>query len=75
MENNININEIEALITLLDDIDKSTFDSVQQKIIELGEDTIPYLQKGFDNSQNSLQRERLAFLLDKFIQPYWRNCF
>ncbi len=66
MENNININEIEALITLLDDIDKSTFDSVQQKIIELGEDTIPYLQKGFDNSQNSLQRERLAFLLDKF---------
>ena len=43
MENNININEIEALITLLDDIDKSTFDSVQQKIIELGEDTIPYL--------------------------------
>lgn len=66
MENNININEIEALINLLDDIDKYTFDSVQQKIIELGEDTIPYLQKGFDNSQNSLQRERLAFLLDKF---------
>lgn len=66
MENISNVEEIKALIALLDDEDEFIFENVNKKINELGEDTIPYLQKGFENSQNALQRKRLAFLLDKF---------
>lgn len=66
MDNKTNIQEINALIALLDDTDEVVYQSVHHKIISLGVDTIPYLQTGFDNSINELQKERLATVLDKF---------
>ncbi len=66
MDNTVNTNEIKALIALLDDTDEVVYKSVHHKILTLGVDTIPYLQKGFDNSKNELQKERLATILDKF---------
>lgn len=66
MDNKINIQEVNALIALLDDTDEVVYQSVHHKIMSLGVDTIPYLQKGFDNSNIELQKERLAIVLDKF---------
>lgn len=66
MKKEINTQEIEALIALLDDSDDVVFNSVQEKIIMLGVSTIPFLQNGFDNSTDELQKERLASLLDVF---------
>lgn len=66
MQNAINFLEIKALITLLDDTDEAVYESVYSKIMTLGVDTIPYLQIGFESSDNELQKKRLSTILDKF---------
>ena len=59
-------NKIKALIQLLDDPNNEVYDLVEKEILSGGSELIPYLQEGFDHSNNELQKTRLATLLDNF---------
>ncbi|WP_103070205.1 transglutaminase family protein [Aquimarina sediminis] len=55
---------IKALISLLEDPSEIIFKEINQTIIALGEDGITHLQTAFDESNNNLQKERIAKILD-----------
>ena len=59
-------NKIKELIHLLDDPNNEVYDLVEKEILSGGSELIPYLQEGFDHSNNELQKTRLATLLDNF---------
>lgn len=55
--------ELKALISLLDDEDQDVLNHVEQKIISLGEDIIPYLEDEWENNFNPLVQKRLEDLI------------
>lgn len=61
-------NKIKALIQLLDDPNNEVYDLVEKEILSGGSELIPYLQEGFDHSNNELQKTRLATLLEKTVK-------
>ncbi|WP_194774241.1 transglutaminase-like domain-containing protein [Pararhodonellum marinum] len=72
--------ELNALVALLDDTDREVKDHVKNKIISLGNEVIPYLEKQWENSFNpDIQKEieelvhELQFSLLKARLVEWKN--
>lgn len=61
----MNLNEIVSLINLLDDPDENIFQHVQDKLIQIGIDAIPYLESSWEeNKYTGLFQERIETLID-----------
>jgi regulator of sirC expression with transglutaminase-like and TPR domain len=61
----MNLNEIVSLINLLDDPDENIFQHVQDKLIQIGIDAIPYLESSWEeNKYSGLFQERIETLID-----------
>ena len=61
----MNLTEIASLIDLLDDPDERVFQHVQEKLIEIGTDAIPFLEQSWEeNKYDSLFLERIESLID-----------
>jgi regulator of sirC expression with transglutaminase-like and TPR domain len=76
----LNEKELHALVSLLDDTDKEVKEHVKDKIISLGNQVIPFLEKKWENSFNpDLQKEiedlvhELQFSLLKDRLKDWRS--
>ncbi len=76
----INENELKALVSLLDDTDQVVKEHVRDKIISLGNQIIPYLEKSWENSFNpDIQKEiedlvhELQFSLLKERLVEWKH--
>jgi regulator of sirC expression with transglutaminase-like and TPR domain len=60
----MNIQDFKAMISLLDDSDTEVVDIVQQKILNLGQDAIPLLEKEWDEyEENPLIQNKIENLL------------
>jgi regulator of sirC expression with transglutaminase-like and TPR domain len=57
--------ELEALISLLDDPDSQVFDSVSSRLIELGEDVVPPLEKRWEITLKPELQERIENVIRK----------
>lgn len=55
--------EIKALISLLDDDDKQVVSHVEEKIISLGKEVIPYLEKEWETSFNPALQSRIEDII------------
>ncbi len=60
-----NIKEIEALINLLDDKDEEVLNVVTDKLIDIGTEIIPDLEKSWEISHNQKQQERLENIIQE----------
>jgi regulator of sirC expression with transglutaminase-like and TPR domain len=56
-------NEIKALISLLDDDDKQVVTHVEEKILSLGREVIPYLEKEWETSFNPTLQSRIEEII------------
>ncbi|MBK8290608.1 MAG: transglutaminase family protein [Flammeovirgaceae bacterium] len=56
-------NELKALVSLLDDEDKQVSDHVQQKILSLGTEAIPFLEKEWESNLNPSVQTRIEELI------------
>jgi regulator of sirC expression with transglutaminase-like and TPR domain len=72
--NNINANkmddkpineELKALISLLDEPDEVILEQIQQKIFSYGADAVPYLEKAWENSFDSILQSRIEEIIHK----------
>ncbi len=61
----MNNNELNALISLLDDPDESIFRQVNEKILAEGVNTIVDLENAWENSKSILQQQRIENLIQK----------
>jgi regulator of sirC expression with transglutaminase-like and TPR domain len=55
--------EIKALISLLDDDDKQVVSHVEEKILSLGKEVIPYLEKEWETSFNPALQSRIEDII------------
>ena len=61
-----NDQEIRALVSLLDDPDEFIFSEVRNKLMELGGDTIPFLEEYWENNPiNHESQERIEDLIQQ----------
>jgi regulator of sirC expression with transglutaminase-like and TPR domain len=61
----MNLNEIVSLISLLDDPDENIFQHVQDKLIQIGVEAIPYLERSWEeNKYTGLFQVRIETLID-----------
>lgn len=63
MNSNINISEISALISLLDDTDEEVWAGVSQKLSEMDTDVIPFLEKAWETTLNTTIQEKLENII------------
>jgi regulator of sirC expression with transglutaminase-like and TPR domain len=56
-------NELKALVSLLDDEDKQVSDHVQEKILSLGTEAIPFLEKEWESNLNPSVQSRIEELI------------
>ena len=56
-------NEIKALISLLDDEDKQVVSHVEERILSIGKDIIPYLEKEWETSFNPTLQSRIEEII------------
>ncbi|MBP9926922.1 MAG: transglutaminase family protein [Cyclobacteriaceae bacterium] len=56
-------NELKALVSLLDDEDKQVSDHVQEKILSLGTEAIPFLEKEWESNLNPSVQTRIEELI------------
>ncbi|MBX2897876.1 MAG: transglutaminase family protein [Cyclobacteriaceae bacterium] len=56
-------NELKALVSLLDDDDKQIADHVQSKILSLGTEAIPFLEKEWESNLNPEVQSRIEELI------------
>jgi len=61
----VNVNEIKALIALLDDPEPDIFKTVRDKLFQLGPQTIPYLEKAWENCLNQPLQQKLENLVSE----------
>lgn len=59
-------NNLQAMISLLDDPDELTYKRVKGSLLKAGEEIIPFLQTGYHKSKSSLQKQRLKLLISIF---------
>lgn len=59
----INENELNALVSLLDDEDHEVLNHVEQKLIALGDKVIPILEKAWESQFNPLVQRRIEELI------------
>ncbi len=59
----MNPNELNALISLLDDPDEGVFSHIKTKIVSLGQDVIPVLENAWEHSFNPLLQTRIENII------------
>lgn len=57
--------EIEALVKLLDDPDAEIFEHVEGRLLSLGNEVIPTLEREWEHSFNGLQQQRIENVIHK----------
>jgi hypothetical protein len=62
---NIEINELKALIQLLDDPDESIYRIIMDKIIDFGPEAIPYLEEAWESDPAEITAYRLEDIIHK----------
>jgi len=68
-------NQIEALIGLLDDTDDFVFQEVSKKLINLGEEIIPELERVWELSSNEFFQERIEIIIHKIQYNFVKENF
>ena len=56
-------NELKALVSLLDDDDKQITTHVEEKILSLGKEAIPFLEKEWESNLNPMVQSRIEELI------------
>jgi len=64
MEKKKTIKELIALISMVDEPDEVVYGRIRQRIIDLGEEALPSLEKAWENSFEEFTRLRIQELLD-----------
>lgn len=57
--------EVKALISLLDDSDKEVFGHIEEKLISMGNDVIPFLEDAWANAFDPVMQQRIANIVHK----------
>lgn len=65
--------EIKALISLLDDDDKQVVSHVEEKILSLGKEVIPYLEKEWETSFNPTLQSRIEEIIHTLQYDLLKN--
>ena len=58
-----NNKELDALISLLDEPNEETFDHIRQKLMNYGNDAIPFLENAWDNSFDNTIQNRIEDII------------
>jgi len=66
----MNRNEIQAILTLLEDPDNQIYDSVSKSLFEKGVNVIPYLEKAWEVTASPLTQDRLENIIHKIQQNH-----
>ena len=61
----LNTNEVQALISLLDDTDSEIINHVQEKLLHLGKEVIPSLEEAWSRAFDPVKQERIESLIHK----------
>lgn len=61
----LNNKEVEALLKLLDDSDHEVYRQVEERLLSLGSDVIPALEKSWENSLDLVLQQRIEDLIHK----------
>ena len=59
----MNLKEVIALITLLDDPDQIIYDQVKQRFVVLGPPAIPHLETAWENSFDAIMQKRIEVII------------
>ena len=62
-EDTINYNELKSLIDLTDDPDETIFSQIRERLISIGSNAIPELEKVWETSSNELIQHRLEGII------------
>jgi regulator of sirC expression with transglutaminase-like and TPR domain len=57
--------ELNALISLLDDPDETVYQEIQTKLLSLGHDVIPLLEHAWENSFDPILQQRIEIIIHK----------
>ena len=58
-------NEIDALIRLLDDTDKEVFVQIEKRLIEIGQEAIPFLENAWGHAFDLMIQQRIENIIHK----------
>jgi regulator of sirC expression with transglutaminase-like and TPR domain len=61
----VDIKEIQAILTLLEDPDKEIHDAIYQSLLEKGTDIVPELEKAWEVSEDSSVQDKLEDIIHK----------
>lgn len=61
----MDIKEIQAILTLLEDPDKEIHDAIYQSLLEKGTDIVPELEKAWEVSEDSIVQDKLEDIIHK----------
>ena len=65
MNEQLNNNEVKALISLLDDSDKDVYIHIEERLISLGRDVIPLLEDAWSHAFDALLQHRIEQIVHK----------
>lgn len=60
---NFDSNELNALIRLLDDSDHEVFEHIQDRIVHLGKEVIPFLENAWKSSMDVIMQQRIESII------------
>jgi regulator of sirC expression with transglutaminase-like and TPR domain len=70
---NVNTDELNALISLLDEPNENMFGQIKNKLMVYGMDAVPFLENAWDNSFDSIMQERIEDIIHKIQQDDLKN--
>ena len=65
MNTSINDSEVKALISLLDDSDKEVYSHIQEKLVSLGREVIPFLEDAWSHAFDAVLQQRIEHIVHK----------
>lgn len=65
MNEQLNDNEVKALISLLDDSDKEVYIHIEERLVSLGRDVIPLLEDAWSHAFDALLQHRIEHIVHK----------
>ena len=65
MNTPINDNEVKALISLLDDSDKEVYSHIEEKLISLGREVIPFLEDAWSHAFDAVLQQRIEAIVHR----------
>ncbi len=57
--------ELKALISLLDDTDQEIYGQIEEKLISMGNNVIPFLEDAWSNAFDPILQQRIAYIVHK----------